>query len=172
MRLGAVTTAVGYGAMLFSGFPGLSQLGLFAIVGLLTAAIVTKWILPSLIPTDFEVASLRGGFIDRFDFLSNFSFLIPLVMVISLVYLVWSDKPFWEEDLANLSPISQKSKHMDSWLRKELGAPDVRDVIILTSAFEQEILEQSEQLMPTLDQLVRQEALTGYDMAARYLPKL
>jgi predicted exporter len=172
MRLGALTTAVGYGAMLFSGFPGLSQLGLFAIVGLLTAAIVTKWILPSFIPKDFAVAPLPKGFIDRIDLLPNFSLLIPFVMILSLIYLGWSDKPFWEEDLANLSPISQKSKRMDSWFRKELGAPDVRDIIVLTSASEQEILEQSEQLMPTLDQLVRQEALTGYDMASRYLPSV
>ena len=172
MRLGAVTTAVGYGAMLFSGFPGLSQLGLFAIVGLVTAAIVTKWVLPSLIPRGSNVAPLRKGLIDRLDILSKFSFVLPVVMMISLGYLMWSDKPFWEKDLANLSPISQNSKQLDFRLRTELGAPDVRDVIVLTAPTEQEILEQSEKLMPTLDQLVRHQTLTRYDMAARYLPSV
>jgi predicted exporter len=172
MRLGALTTAVGYGAMLLSGFPGLSQLGLFAIVGLLTAAIVTKWILPSLIPIGFAVVPLKRGLVNSIDVLPKFSVVMPVIMVISLGYLVWSDKPFWENDLANLSPISQKSKRLDSSLRKELGAPDVRDVIVLTAPTEQEILEKSEKLMPTLDRLVRQKALTGYEMAARYLPSV
>ncbi len=172
MRLGAVTTAVGYGAMLFSGFPGLSQLGLFAIVGLLTAAMVTKWILPSLIPGGIEVGPHRKGLIDRLDSLSQYSFGLPIVIMVSLGYLMWSDKPLWENDLANLSPVSQKSKHLDSRLRNELGAPDVRDVMVLTAPSEQEILEQSEKLMPMLDQLVRQQTLTGYDMAARYLPSI
>ena len=172
MRLGAITTAVGYGAMLFSGFPGLSQLGLFAIVGLVTAAMVTKWILPSLIPKRMQVAPLPSRLIDRLDNLSKFSFVLPVVMMFSLGYLLWSDKPFWENDLANLSPISQQSKQLDSRLRNELGAPDVRDVLVLVAPTEQEVLEQSEQLMPTLDQLVSQQTLTGYDMAARYLPSI
>ena len=172
MKLGAVTTAVGYGAMLFSGFPGLSQLGLFAIVGLMTAATVTKWILPSLIPKGIEAPPHRGGLIDRLDSLSKFYFVLPIVIMVSLGYLMWSDKPLWENDLANLSPIPQNSKQLDSRLRNELGAPDVRDVILLTAPSEQEILEQSEKLMPMLDQLVRQHTLTDYDMAARYLPSI
>ena len=172
MRLGAVTTAVGYGAMLFSGFPGLSQLGLFAIVGLMTAATVTKWILPSLIPEGTEAVPQGRGLINRLDSLSKFSFVLPIVIMVSLGYLMWSDKPLWENDLANFSPISQKSKQLDARLRNELGAPDVRDVMVLTAPSEQEILEKSEKLMPLLDQLVRQQTLTGYDMAARYLPSI
>jgi predicted exporter len=172
IRLGVLTTTVGYAAMVLSGFPGLSQLGLFAIVGLLTAAIVTKWILPSLIPMGFEVLPLGRGLVDRIDVLSKLFVVMPVGMIISVGYLMWSDKPFWETDLANLSPISQESKHLDSWLRKELGAPDVRDVMVLIAPTEQEILEQSEELMPTLDRLVRQGAMTGYDMAARYIPSV
>ena len=172
MRLGVLTTAVGYGAMLLSGFPGLSQLGLFAIAGLLTAAVVTKWILPSLIPRGFEAVPLARGIVNRLDTLPRLSGVIPLGLIVSLAYLVWSDKPFWEADLANLSPISQDSKKLDAWLRKELGAPDVRDVMVLTASTEQDVLEQSERLIPTLDRIVREGAITGYDMAAPYLPSI
>ena len=54
MRLGVVATALGFSALLLSGFPGLSQLGLFAMVGLFTAACVTRWVLPHIVPIEFH----------------------------------------------------------------------------------------------------------------------
>ena len=54
MRLGVVATALGFSALLLSGFPGLSQLGLFAMVGLFTAACVTRWVLPHIVPIGFH----------------------------------------------------------------------------------------------------------------------
>ena len=47
--LSVITAALGLTGMLFSGFPGLSQLGCFSIVGILVAASVTRWVLPRLI---------------------------------------------------------------------------------------------------------------------------
>jgi predicted exporter len=34
--------------LLFSGFPGLAQLGLYALSGVITAAVVTRFVLPQL----------------------------------------------------------------------------------------------------------------------------
>ena len=170
LRLGALTTAVGYCAMLFSGFPGLSQLGLFAIVGLLTAVFTTKWVLPSLVPRGVKIFPFRRAIIDRIDALPRLSGVLPISMVVSLGYLMWSDQPFWEKDLANISPISQESKQLDTWLRKELGAPGVRDVMVLAASTEQEVLEQSEALRPALDRLANLGVIAAYDMAVQYLP--
>jgi predicted exporter len=50
LRLGVLTSLCGFSAMLFSGFTGLAQLGLFSIAGLLVAVSVTRWVLPSLMP--------------------------------------------------------------------------------------------------------------------------
>ncbi len=46
--------------MLFSGFPGLSQLGLFSVVGLLVAAAATRFLLPRLIVAA-DLAPLPAG---------------------------------------------------------------------------------------------------------------
>src|SRR3990167_2798224 len=48
IRLGVLTSALGFGALLFSGFPGLAQLGLYALSGVVTAALVTRFVLPTL----------------------------------------------------------------------------------------------------------------------------
>src|SRR4029077_17662501 len=54
LRLGVLTSVCGFSAMLFSGFSGLAQLGLFSITGLLVAVAVTRWVLPALLPIGFS----------------------------------------------------------------------------------------------------------------------
>src|SRR5882757_3854343 len=49
IRLGVLTSIVGFTSLLPSGFPGLAQLGLFSISGLVVAALVTRYVLPNLI---------------------------------------------------------------------------------------------------------------------------
>ena len=59
--LGVLTSICGFSAMLFSGFNGLAQLGLFSIVGLVVAVAVTRWVLPGLMPAGFAVAAATAG---------------------------------------------------------------------------------------------------------------
>lgn len=172
IRLGAITTAIGYGAMLFSGFPGLSQLGLFAIAGLLGAATATRWILPVLVPSKIRKPLPWSTWLPFHHQNSRMMIIVPISMVLSLTYLAWSDKPFWEMDIANLSPVPQNLRDRDIWLRQELGAPALRDMMVIVAPDAQRVLEQSEALKGTLDQLVDQEHMTGYEMAADYLPSI
>ena len=48
IRLGMLTSVCGFASMLFSGFPGLVQLGLYSMAGLVAAAAVTRYVLPHL----------------------------------------------------------------------------------------------------------------------------
>jgi len=170
--LGATTTAVGYGAMLFSGFPGLSQLALFAITGLLTAATATRWLLPLLIPPQLGQPIPWATWIPYERVTPRLLLIVPVSIVLSFAYLAVSEKPFWEMDIANLSPVPQNLRDRDAWLRKELGAPAVRDMMIVVASDEQGVLEQSEGLKATLDQLVNRGYMAGYEMAADYLPSI
>ena len=55
IRLGMLTSVVGFATLLFSSFPGLAQLGLYSITGIVVAAGVTRFVLPSLMPAGFRV---------------------------------------------------------------------------------------------------------------------
>ncbi|HEY5579651.1 MAG TPA: MMPL family transporter, partial [Rhodoferax sp.] len=55
IRLGVLTSIAGFAALLLSGFPGLAQLGLYAIAGLVVAATVTRFVLPQLLPANFRI---------------------------------------------------------------------------------------------------------------------
>jgi predicted exporter len=50
LRMAILTTACGSVALLFADFPGLAQLGMLTMVGILTAGAMTYWVLPLWIP--------------------------------------------------------------------------------------------------------------------------
>jgi predicted exporter len=170
MFLGAGTTIMGYCALWLSGFPGLAQLGLFAIVGILVAALVTRWVLPSLIPQSFHVNDSYQPLIRFVHFLRRRRAIFPFLLFLPLTYLGVSNAPLWENDIANLSPIPRFEKELDRKLREELGAPSVRDVIVIKGITEEDVLRHSEELKKDLNHLVQQGAMGSYDIATRYLP--
>jgi predicted exporter len=55
VRLGMLTSVCGFASLLPSGFPGLAQLGLYSISGLVAAALVTRHVLPALLPHGFAI---------------------------------------------------------------------------------------------------------------------
>jgi predicted exporter len=58
IRLGVLTSLIGFAALLASGFPGLAQLGLYSLCGLAAAALATRFALPALLPEGFRVRDL------------------------------------------------------------------------------------------------------------------
>lgn len=170
MRLGIITTVMGFSAMLLTGFPGLSQLGCFAMIGLLVAGSVTRWVLPALIPSEFQPDASVPRLVPPMDRMRKAYLMPPLAVLVATGYLILSGESLWEHDLANLSPVSREKKTVDRELRKELAAPDVRELIVITGQTEQEVLQISEELKPALDRLVTEDVLSGYEMGARHLP--
>lgn len=170
MRLGVLTTAIGFSSLLLAGFPALAQLGLFALVGLLTAALVTRWVLPACIAPGFAPREIQPSLLAKVDVLAKGWALAPVVAVLATLALIWSDTPLWQQDLASLSPLSEDKKQLDQRLREELGAPDVRDLLVVEGSTEQDLLEKAETVMPKLEGLREDRTLAGFDIVSRYLP--
>lgn len=170
MRLGVLTTAIGFSALLLAGYPALAQLGLLALVGLLTGAFVTRWVLPSCIHSGFAPRELQSGVFSGLDRLAKGRALVPVVLALATLALLWSDTPFWQEDLGALTPLSEDQKHLDRQLRQELGVPDVRDLVVIEGSTEQDLLEKAETVMPKLEGLRQDGTVAGYDIVSRYLP--
>jgi predicted exporter len=170
MGLGVLTTALGFSAMLLSGFPGLAQLGTFAVAGLLAAAAATRWVLPGLVPEGFQPRRSGARLPGWFDRAARAWPLVPLIVAVAAGSLSWSGTPLWEQDVDNLNPIPQAEKDLDRSLRQDLGAADVRHLIVVRASTSEAALRHSEKVAQALDQLVKKGELGGYDLAARYLP--
>lgn len=170
MLLGAGTTALGYCALWFSGFPGLTQLGIFAIIGILVSAIVTRWVLPHLVP---QTVSLNWSFdlpVRVAHVLQRSRSVFPILIIVPIIYLGLSTEPLWETDIANITPIPMEKKTLDQKLREAIGAPSVRDLLVIQGKTEEAVLHRSEDLIEDLDSLVQQGFMGGYDIVSGYLP--
>lgn len=173
LRLGILTTVLGYTAMVFSGFPGVSQLGVFAVTGLFGAAAVTRWVLPVLAPAGSRTLHWPGLSLSTLiALLRRWRWLPLLVLVLGIIYVASEHRPLWGTDLASLSPIPAQRRALDQELRAAMGAPDVRQLLIVTGADPEQVLQQSERLASALQDLVDRGELAGFDAASRYLPSV
>ena len=189
LATGVGSTCLAYLSFLAAGVEGLAQLACFTIAGLLTAVATTTLVLPRLLPHDApDVAD--GARLQRLalrlghwpDVRSRgVQLALAAVVAAALAVLAWSPRPWWENNLSALTPVPPALLQRDQALRGELGAPDVRHVLVVeagaspTDADEDAgrldaLLARSATLQPGLDRLVREGVLAGYDLAARYLP--
>ena len=170
--LSVLTAALGLTGMLFSGFPGLSQLGCFSVVGILVAAAATRWLLPPLIVAA-DLAPVSAGEparLLRIERLRAWRGWGIGACVVAGCGLLASGGPRWESDLAALSPVPHAALVLDAELRGELGAPDPVSIALVQGDTAEAVLRKEETLLPVLDALVAQGVLGGVEIAARYLP--
>jgi predicted exporter len=184
VRLGMLTSVCGFASLLPSGFPGLAQLGLYSISGLIAAALVTRHVLPALLPSGFHIHDVTplGRRISRL--------LRPLrrplrrpsgwslaavglsVAALALAVLHRHQDTLWNRDLAALSPVSAEDQNYDARLRSDLGAADVRDLVIVSGPTLESALALAERAGRALGDLVDAKVIGGFDSPANYLPSL
>lgn len=173
IRLGVLTSICGFASMLFSGFPGLVQLGLYSIAGLTTAAVVTRFVLPALSGARFAIrdVSRPGAALARaVRFAPRLRWPLAALLVASVGALAIHRGGLWSHELAALSPVSAQSQALDASLRADVGAPDVRYLVVIPGATEQAALEGAEKVSAQLQPLVDAGVLAGYESPARFLP--
>ncbi|WP_114808966.1 MMPL family transporter [Paraburkholderia kururiensis] len=173
VRLGVLTSVCGFASMLFSGFPGLVQLGLYSIAGLATAALVTRYVLPHLRGARHAIRDVsRAGAVlaQVAQAASRLRWLVAVLTVAAVAVLVAHRGQLWSHELAALSPVSPQSQALDASLRADMGAPDVRYLVVIAGASEEAVLEGAEKVGAQLQPLVDAGVIAGYESPARYLP--
>jgi predicted exporter len=170
--LAVITATLGLAAMVFSGFPGLSQLGVFSAVGLATAAMGTWWLLPRLVvAADLApVAPGSAAWLARVERVRRWRLLGLVPVALAAMWLIARGGPNWEDDLESLSPVPAASRALDADLRHDLGASDVGQLLIVRGADAQAVLRRQEALFPLLDRLKASGLIAGAELAGRLLP--
>ena len=173
IRLGVLTSVCGFAALMFSGFPGLAQLGLYSICGLVAAAAVTRFVLPVLLPDSLRIRDLtplglrlaaavrRAGRIKP---------LVYLLVVVAASVIVAKRDVIWNRELGALSPVPQAAQDLDGRLRADIGAPDTRNMIVVLASTEEGALVGAERVGLRLKALMDKGVIAGFETPSRYLP--
>ena len=169
--LGALTTALAFGVIGFSGLPGLGQLALCLGAGLLAAALVADRVLPALRPgqpparlAPLLPLPLRAP-----------RPLAPLLLGLGLLaalHLLWTGGAVWADDLAALNPVPVEEQRQDERLRADLGAPDLGPALAVSAPTAEAVLLAEEAIEPRLRDLVASGGIGGFDMASLHLPSV
>ncbi|MGB4066088.1 MAG: MMPL family transporter [Azonexus sp.] len=173
IRLGVLTSVCGFAALLFSGFPGLAQLGLYSLSGVLTAALVTRFILPALAGNDHpirDLSHLAPPLKQGIRALQGLRWAIILLTLAAATVLVIDRHQLWHPNLSALSTVSAEDSATDMALRADIGAPDSRYMAVITAPDREAALRAAEKAGQQLDALVAKGIIGGYDSPARFLP--
>ncbi|WP_137008248.1 MMPL family transporter [Aquitalea aquatilis] len=175
MRLGVLTSATGFAALMCSSFPGLSQLGLYSISGLLTAALVTRYILPGLMPQQLNLRDLhRPGLLLQkiLDGLTRLRWLMAVALLAAVAVLVLHQQDIWNRQLNALSSTSAAQNKLDAELRGDLGGNDMRYVASFSAPDQQTALQLAERSRVVLQQLSQQNIIGGFHSPDELLPSI
>jgi len=173
IRLGVLTSIVGFASLLPSAFPGLAQLGLFSISGLVAAALVTRYVLPNLLPPKLHIRDLTPvgvGLAAALQRMKTPRALLVAIAILAAIALYTHRGPVWNPELSALSPVSKADQALDAMLRSDIGAPDVSYLVVISGPNQESVLRAAEALAHTLDDLVDKGVIAGFESPARYLP--
>ena len=170
-----VSTCIAYLAFFASGVTGLQQLAVFTITGLIVAGACTRYLLPRVLPIRFRDAANTPGLAQAWRFLSALPrprWLPWLVLVAGVLVIAFAPGAFWENDLSALAPVPRNMLLTQARLGAELGAPDVRYLLVLRAPSADGVLKLSEQITPEVDALIAHHAVDAVELPSRYLPSV
>ncbi|MBT2321101.1 transporter [Variovorax paradoxus] len=174
VRLGLLTSVCGFAALVFSGFPGLAQLGVFSLAGLIVAALVARHVLPVLAPDGATGMGMRrqmaqvAGVIVRA--LPRLRYLFMGLGAAALALVLWQGGHLWRAELNAMSPVPRAAQQLDEELRADVGASDGGTLVVIHGADEQAALRNTEAAAAKLEALVDQGELAGFEAVTRVLP--
>jgi predicted exporter len=173
--LGVLTSICGFAALLPSGFPGLAQLGLYSISGLVAAALVTRFVLPHWLPRTFairDVTPLGVAVAGGLRRARGAAWVLGILALGAATVLYLHRASLWNRELSALSPVTQADQDLDARLRADIGAPDVRFLVVISGAQQESVLQAAERVGHSLESLSMSGVIGGFESPAHYLPSV
>ena len=167
MRLGAISTCLAYVALAMSGSEGLAQLGVFTTVGVGTAALVTRYWLPVLLPAEgtqtAAVSALHKPYL-------NYSPAAAILLFALVALQVTERSGLWDDRLSSLSPVPESRLLADMALRSAAGTPDMRYQLVTHDTSLESLLVAGEAAERRLQDAADDGLLRGWRSVSQLLP--
>lgn len=171
IRLGALSSLVGLGSLMWLDIPGVQQMGLFAAVGLLTALGMTRLILWVLAPaTSLPMsATMKDADPALVSISEGWKWMGLAVLVMAVL---WWKPIVWQDDLASLSPVPPSLLQQDGDLRQAFRQPEASQFLLVQADSMQALLQRQEALSASLAQLKTDGVIQGWLGLSDWLPSL
>lgn len=175
ITLGLLTTLIGYAALLLAPFPGLHQLAVFAIVGLIAAFLTVILWVPLLdrdrtlrhgaIMLQAAAALWRFWSTPRLRLL-HYSLLTALV----LIGLLGWQRLEVDDDVRHMQALSPALLKEQAEIQHLTGAVPAAQFLLIRAADDEAALQREEAIMPALEALRAGGQIASYQAPASYVP--
>jgi len=135
MFVSVASTLIAFAALVFSGSPGLAQLGVFSFCGILVALLCSLTLLPCFLAEE-EQAVLDQRAVP--SLLQNRYWI--LLLCAGFAVLLAQSRPLWTDDLSSMTPLPEHELQADKELRERFAVPDMRYLLLAEGATEQTVL--------------------------------
>ncbi|MCB5183728.1 MMPL family transporter [Methylobacillus gramineus] len=175
LTVALITSLMGYGALALAPFPALSQIALFALVGLTSAWLSVFLLLPALLRTpnrrnpETAVALPRKILLKWQHRISAKASLLATGLLLVLAIPGWSQLKA-NDDVHLLIARSTDLVSQEEAIRRIIGFDNSSQFFLVEGQDTEQLLQNEEALHEKLNQLIQQETLTGYQGMASFVP--
>lgn len=187
--LGLLSTVLAYAAQAAAPFPGLRQMAVFSVIGLISAWLtVTCW-LPLLSALVARRAGSTGGSVGVTTPLQRWLLTrlarllarlprilsprgVGVAMLVAALLLAIVSQIEGNDDLRLLQTSPLALLQEDGAVQELLSGPNPGQYFVVQDSSEQALLETEEQFTPALDALVAAGLIGGYQATSQYVPSI
>lgn len=176
LLLGLLSSVLAYAAQAITPFPGLRQMAVFSVVGLIAAWLTVLLWLPVLTNKqnfkELQAAKQLIKWQSYFPTMTNNRWLMGGVTTLGLVSLLIIFNGNAEDDLRLLQTSPTALLEQEKEVQKLLGLKSSTQFLLIPCADMQRCLEKEELVKPELEQLVMNGVLDEYQLVSDRLPSV
>ncbi len=174
LLLTLITTVIGYAGLALTPFPGLQQMAVFSILGLIFAWLTVICWFPSLVSANtlknVHVARLYGASLMRWP-LARMDRRTLIAAVLFFAFAAFGLSQLGVNDDIRLLQNPPKDLISDQIkLSKLLDAPTPVQFFLVRGATSESVLQREEMLKQKLEPLIAQHVVTGYQAMSNWVP--
>lgn len=160
------TTAAAFLCLLFVSSRALQDMGIFAAIAVFVAAVFSITVLPHLIKTDKNQTFIqpKKNVLERFtsySFEKN-KYILFFIIAFTVVALFFSNKPTFDDNMDNMNYLSDELRQSEKDLNKTSQVTLKSVYLVSTGKNLQEALQNSEKIIPEIENLKNQNKINQY----------
>lgn len=149
LALGCATTVAGLAGLAWTSFPGIREMAVFTSVGVASALVLTRWVLPPFLPEKPEAGSLHRSMeaavaasLQGLQRRRRLLWVLPAVGV--LLMAVGIPGLRWNDDLRALSALDPELLAQDEAIRERVARMDAGRMVVAFGATLEEALQRND----------------------------
>ncbi|WP_428095704.1 MMPL family transporter [Candidatus Thioglobus sp.] len=158
LKIGALTSVFAYISLMGTGFDGLTQLAIFAIIGLLSALFVSIYFIPLWMQE--KKINKKNVSVGKLLPLTPKILISLLVVLLPATFLLQQDSLF-DTNISQLNPASAESKQLDADLRQALGVGEVNHIFLTSDEELDAVLKKTQTVQRDLKNLIEKRIIKG-----------